>query len=178
MRYQRSFIVAGWMALLAGGAGCASIRGRPTPPPGGTPSAEERAACPMLVPGAEVTVEDTAGGVALAFTTGTGDVEELRRTAHRWAGMHARAYSTMPRRAGSGARGMIGGHGMNIASTARIEDIPGGARVVLTPLDSADLGRLREAALRHEEPTEASEFCLGMMGSSPPTSSAAGPPSP
>ena len=34
--------------------------------------------CPMAVPGTEVSVADTASGIALSFTTGSGDVNDLR----------------------------------------------------------------------------------------------------
>ncbi len=47
-----------------------------------------RAGCPMVVQGAEVTVTDTEGGVALTFTTGAADVADLRTRVQRMAQMY------------------------------------------------------------------------------------------
>jgi hypothetical protein len=44
--------------------------------------------------------------------------------------------------------GMMG-HGMMVASEAHAEDVEGGARILLTPKDPADLERLRQHAREH-----------------------------
>jgi hypothetical protein len=107
--------------------------------------------------------EDVDGGAALTFTT-TGEVAELRhRVAHR-AEMHAKHHGEgHGGRMGAGAReGMMGGgahEGMMVEhkgrmmppSTARSEEVEGGARLIITPRDPADLAKLREHAREHAE---------------------------
>lgn len=127
--------------------------------------------CPMQVDGTSVTAENVEGGVALSFTT-TGDVAELRRRVARMAEMHNRHASGeggMGMRAaaggddspskqedrggmmGGGMRngGMMGGGGgktMMPPSQARAQDVEGGARIVLTPVDPAKAATLQERA--------------------------------
>lgn len=127
--------------------------------------------CPMQVPGTTVTSEDVEGGVALVFTTTSkGDVAELRQRVQRMAEMHNQHHAAggmmmgccgaaAPHEQGPGAGpgheaggpgstmmggGMMGGGMMMPAATASVEDIEGGARLVLRPKDPAQLGALRQ----------------------------------
>lgn len=129
--------------------------------------------CPMQVEGTTVRAADVEGGVALTFTT-SGDVAELRRRVAHMAEMHGHhgehhghgmgmhgqssggggehAHGAQQGGAGQPQSGqhqggmMMGGGMMMPAATARTEEIDGGARVILTPRDPADLGKLREHA--------------------------------
>ncbi len=115
--------------------------------------------CPMTVAGTTARAEDVDGGAALAFTT-TGDVAELRRRVAHLAEMHEKQHgeghgAMMSGDEGKGMMGdgkgmMRGGMGMPPAS-ARSEEIDGGARLVFTPRDPADLPKLREHAHQHAE---------------------------
>lgn len=136
--------------------------------PGGGKAMMGAAQCPMAVPGTQVTAVDTSEGVALVFTTGTGGVEELRHRVAAMAEMHNRHHGGMGEHAGMvGQAGMMGGgdmtghagmdegghHGMTPPpSKATVQPVDGGAQILLTPLDAANLSSLRshahEAAVR------------------------------
>ena|SRR5687768_15202001 len=91
--------------------------------------------CPLALPGAQLRSEVTADGVALVFTTSGGDGAELRDRVQRMADRHnAAAPAVEPDAAGKKAP----------ASRAAVEEISGGARVVFTPADPAQVGVLRE----------------------------------
>ncbi len=110
--------------------------------------------CPMEVPGTKVSADDTQDGVAITFTT-TGDVAQLRDRVHHMAEMHEHMMQGgMMGSGGMGSGGMGSGHMMMkmVPSTARAEDIDGGARIVLTPKDPAQLADLR--AHVHEHATQ------------------------
>lgn len=116
------------------------------------PATAPAAACPGAVPGTRVTTSETSDGVALVYTT-TGDVADLRRRAEAMASrMDVRSGTAMGRGMGRGG-GPGGGMGMQTArmpaATARVEEIPGGARVVLTPEDPAQLDELRAHVKHH-----------------------------
>lgn len=128
-------------------------------------------ACPIALPGTTARAEDVDGGAALAFTT-TGDVAELRRRVARMAEMRDEHHGE-----GHGAqKGMHAGemhefhggkmHGgmMMPPSTARSEDIEGGARLVFTPRDPADLAKLREHTRQHAEKMASVHQCPMMHG--------------
>jgi hypothetical protein len=147
------------------------------------------AMCPMKVEGTQAAASDVEGGVALTFTTATGDVEALRaqvaRMAERHNAHHAGASSPDApaqgccQQAGQGPHGP-GHHGRHpamgkamgmpmMAAKASVEEVPGGARMVLTPNDPANLGTLRQHVHQH----------AGMMskgGCSCPAMKAAGRP--
>jgi hypothetical protein len=122
------------------------------------------AICPMGVPGTAVATSDTPDGVALAFTTPKGDIDELRAHVHRIANMHnALGTTTVASLHGPndtsppnapdklansplcGGMGMSGGTMMPLAS-ASVVDVDGGARLILTPKDPAQLVALRQHA--------------------------------
>jgi len=121
------------------------------------------AICPMGVPGTAVATSNVPGGVALAFTTPKGDIMELRAHVRGMADMHNASGTTMmaslrgPNNASApnasdkvadtacGGMGMSGGTMMPPAS-ASVVDIDGGARLILTPKDPAQLVALRQHA--------------------------------
>jgi hypothetical protein len=114
--------------------------------------------CPMALPGAAVSVTDVDGGVALSFTTTTGDLAELRRRVHRMAAMHQHHQGRRMEmgRAHGGKHSMRGGmmgkaHGRMPRSTATAEDIEGGARLLLRPVDPGQLDALRAHARAHAD---------------------------
>jgi len=102
----------------------------------------------MKVHGTAVDARDVDGGVALVFTTKTGDVEDLRQRVRHMAQMH-----------GTNAAGMMttttvsGVHSTPAevkirrepmpASTASAQNVERGARLVLQPKDPAQLPDLR-----------------------------------
>jgi hypothetical protein len=158
-------------------AGCASTSGARSEPTTSTAlaSAHEEGVstmggmCPAQVPGTTVTPVDVEGGVALAFTTSTGGVAELRQRVHRMAEMHDRQ---------AGGPGVRMDHGMTMpAATASAEDIEGGARLVLKPKDPSQLEALRQHAQMHARMMARGE-CPMMAPRGDSTSSVAPPPSP
>lgn len=101
--------------------------------------------CPMEVPGTQVSVADTQDGVAITFTT-SGEVAQLRQRVHAMAAMHEHMMSGGM----MGSGGAMGSSGMMmVPSDARAEDIQGGARLVLTPKDPAQLAQLRDHVHAH-----------------------------
>jgi hypothetical protein len=122
--------------------------------------------CPMMMKmDAQIVASDTSDGAAIAFTT-TGDVAGLRMRVRHMADMRNRmANGMMGMGKGDGMRGgddtgmrdggmrgdlgggmQRGGMGMMqmVPARASVEDIPGGARLVLTPADPARLVTLRQ----------------------------------
>lgn len=122
------------------------------PAEGSTPKEDVPAeACPTAVPGTSVEARDVEGGAVLEVTT-TGDVAAVRARARVYAehhGMpsheHERMYGGEYRSAPTGATGpatprpkMHGGvHGM-AGVQASVQDIDGGARIVLAPRGGGD----------------------------------------
>jgi hypothetical protein len=102
--------------------------------------------CPMKVPGVTVSTSEVEGGVSVVFTT-TGDVSDLRARVRRMAEMHEHM-GGMHHGGGAAKPGMMRGcmmgkaGGMH-AATATVEDVEGGARLILVPKDAADLPALR-----------------------------------
>ena len=117
--------------------------------------------CPMQVSRTHVSAVDTADGVALVFTT-SGDVAHLRQRVHKMAAMHEHM-TAGGMRSGSGAEMTESGGMMKmVPSSARAEDIDGGARIVLVPKNAAQLDELRVHVRTHAE-RMASGLCP-MMG--------------
>jgi hypothetical protein len=153
-------------------------------------------ACPMQVPGTTVTANDVEGGVALEFKT-TGDVAALRQRVQRMQAMHEHQAGggMMMGGAPSAGSGTPPGQGENAApapgqaqggrqmggmqrggmmmppATAAVEDIEGGARLVLRPKDPLQLAMLREHT-RMRATRMASGQCPMMPASQPATTSA------
>lgn len=119
-----------------------------------------RQACPIAVEGTDVEVEDTENGVALTFTTESGDVELVRERAEHLAAMYEMhrgrghmMWHHMGRGGGHMGRGMGPGAGQGPmpAANATVEEIEGGARLVLTPVGGEDLATLRQHARFHQQ---------------------------
>lgn len=108
--------------------------------------AESPRGCPLGVPGAQVTVEDTLDGVAMTFTS-KDKTDELRARARTSAAMYG------PQQAGighEGQHGQGGHHGLQPMQMPPVytstEDVENGARIRLAPVDPNDLGTLRAKA--------------------------------
>jgi hypothetical protein len=161
---MRTSIVLIIGALALGGCASSQANRQPAaaepqaaPPPmrpqqgtrGGSMGGDMAGMCPMAVEGTTVRAEDVEGGAAIVFTT-TGDVAELRRRVAHMADMHNQHH-------GDGHGHMMGMHGMMAGgmmmppATARSEEIEGGARLVLTPRDPAELANLRQHVHQHAE---------------------------
>lgn len=145
--------------------------------------------CPMMVDPAttQVTTSDTSDGVAIAFTT-TADVNELRTRVRHMADMHNQMVGMRAGETGGGGGmqgGMQGGMGMHegmqsgrmpahehvmrkpiVASRATAEDIPGGARIVLVPVEPSELTALRQDARMRAEMMQSGQ-CPMMAPQSP-----------
>jgi len=101
------------------------------------------ASCPMAVPGTMIVPKKVQGGAAIDFTTrDKAEVAELRQRVDETAARHNALQDLVP------------GHGLSgNASTpmngavASVQDIPSGARVVLTPQDPSQ----RKALQQHVE---------------------------
>lgn len=148
--------------------------------------------CPMMVEGTTARARDVEGGVAIVFTT-TGDVAELRQRVGQMAMMHNKKHG-QPGQSGqmemhgshhgggpaadenSDSQGMHGSMmgdeakmmcgQMMPPSTARSEAIKGGARLVLTPKDKADLAALRKSVHKHAQKMTSGQ-CPMMSGDAP-----------
>jgi hypothetical protein len=121
------------------------------------------AMCPMEVKGTTAGAEDVDGGAAMVFKT-TGDVAELRQRVAHMAEMHNQHHGEghgpgmgmQGGQAGAGGAeqsahaGMMAGM-MMPPSTARAEDVDGGARLILAPKDPADLNKVRQHVQQHAQ---------------------------
>ena len=176
----------GWVLAIA--AGCGSSQHQPAavaapPPAPATATAQPPTTCPMM-PASQVSTADTADGVAIAFVT-SGDPTALRAHVHRMAAMHG-MHGGMQGMQQGGMRGMQQGgmqgmqqggmqgmqqggmsmQGMpmiSVPSHATAEDIPGGARLVLTPDDPSQLPALRDQVRQHVAAMQRGE-CPMMRG--------------
>jgi hypothetical protein len=123
------------------------------------------AGCPMGVQGADVTVADTDGGVALTFTTDAGNVADLRTSVKKMAQMYETHHGYVGMmwdhmgdeglgRGGSGMGGENMGHmarrGMPAARNT-VTDTIKGARLAFWPTDPAQLDALRTHVRWHQE---------------------------
>jgi hypothetical protein len=121
--------------------GCAASR------PNGRLSAKALAAtlaCPMDVEGTSVTAQDTSDGAAMVFRT-TGDVDALRISVRELAEQH-------------NAHRAAGGAGMP-PSIATVEDVGGGARLVLTASGEEDVEVLQAMVAQRDEAMAAGGTC-------------------
>lgn len=167
MKRRSGFLVTSLLAMVVAACGSTAEGATPNQPqPAATGSAPapvqpRGAACPAG-PAVQIVTAETPTGVALQFTT-TGDVAGLRARVHRMAEKHNRMMGSgmgmqggMMGSGGGMQGGMQGSGGMHgrgmmmrmIPSRASVEDIPGGARLVLTPDDPSQLGALRDHARR------------------------------
>jgi hypothetical protein len=103
-----------------------------------------RQRCPMDIDGAEVEVSDTESGVALLFTTETGDIDDLRQ---RFQGMASRYQ----------AQDKAHGHGAIPSLHAAVVDVNQGVQLTLTPKNASGLEQIREHVRAHQSRMEAGE---------------------
>jgi len=93
----------------------------------------------MVEAGTAVTAEDTVDGGALVFVTSPASLEAVRKRTATLAQMHNQ-------HSGPGdAMGMM----IGTKSTAVVEDVPTGSRVVFTPTSPDDLGALQNELRMH-----------------------------
>jgi hypothetical protein len=143
-------------------------------------------ACPIAVPGTQLAAADTPDGVSVTFTTSPDRAEDLRARVHAMADMHNRhhlAGGPEGTHAGHGGMehggmmggGMMGGGMMGGGSTAgagagqasmmpppsraTVVDVEGGARLVVTPNDPADMDQLRSTVRTHAEHMQKTGTC-------------------
>ncbi len=161
--YARTFTTT---MIAVAAIACGSSKSAPStssgssaaPPHSG--SGEMAGMCPMELPGTQVSVADTEGGVALDFTT-SGDLAQLRQRVHGMAAMHEKMHEKMMSGGGMMGGGMSDGgmsgggmmgsdHAMKLVdSTAQAEDTDAGARIALTPKDAGQLEELRGHVREH-----------------------------
>lgn len=144
------------------------------PPPPETDELAETAPCPMAA--AQIEATEVPGGAAIELTT-RGDVDVLRAQVRRMAAMRNAMTQRMGARGHNMGGGMMGrgnecpgpdnmGDGMMgggmmgggmmgmramVPSHATVEDIPGGARLVLEPRDPDQLDTLRAQTRAYAE---------------------------
>ncbi|HSR54134.1 MAG TPA: hypothetical protein VLV83_25170 [Acidobacteriota bacterium] len=136
--------------------------------------------CPMMVEDVSVEVADTANGVALTFTTSSGEVSDLRSRVRHLAEMYGKHHemgamqwhpmgghgqhqhgATGEERHGGMQGEMHHGsgkemsHGMMPAATASVEEVEDGTRLLLVPADPSDFDSLRQHARMHCEKMKA-----------------------
>jgi hypothetical protein len=116
---------------------------------------------PMMRGDVEITASDTATGIAVLFTTKTGDVDELRRHVQRMSEIYITP----------GANGMMMGPNL-VPGAAVYEAVPGGARVTLTPKDAAQVDEYRSQVqacvymMKDGDPSGMQQMMKGMMAGS------------
>ena len=166
---MRTFLLLAPLSIALAACGGGHHAASATPPPAsasgsmmGSGHMGNMEMCPMGVPGTQIAVADVDGGIGVTFTT-SGDVADLRARVHPMAEMHASRVS------GEHAGMMSGMHMQMVPSRAVAEDIDGGARVVLTPNDPAQLDALRAQANQHADMMRRGECpMMKSMGEPPP----------
>lgn len=114
---------------------------------------EPSAACPTMLPGVEVTVEEIDSGAAMTFTTSEpAQVDELRARVRVMAGMHQQHAATPAGRTGTMP-----------PAIASVSDVPGGARLELRAIDATDQGALHEQALAQADEMRTAGTCPTMV---------------
>ena len=143
-------------------------RATATAPSTGAPTERGMAAlCPMSVPGTKVSPAETAAGEALTFTTSPDQAAALREKVHAMADMHNRHHASggEPGHGGMGSTtaGGVETDSMQMPppSHAAVEDLPDGARLLVTPNDPSDLPRLQATVRMHAE--HMAQHGCGMM---------------
>jgi hypothetical protein len=106
--------------------------------------------CPMKLPGTDLSVTDSENGIVLTITTKSGDVAELRRRIESMAKMHSMSSNNAM-------------HGNSIPFSIQYEEVPGGARLTLTPTDANQLNAFRTTIRKHAEQMKKGE-CSMMQG--------------
>lgn len=181
----RALALISVVGLAAAGTGCmaghvahgATMSAPPeeTAAPGGT-MGMSMAACPMAVPGTQLAAMDTQEGEALTFTTSPDRADELRARVRAMADVHNRHHAGgMQGMQGSMQHGGMMGGGTGQAgpgamammpppSRATVRDVEGGAQLVVTPNDPADLERLRSTIRMHADRMRQTGSCAEHAG--------------
>lgn len=169
MRNSLASLLGALLAVSVLGCGSGQSKSQPTSNP--PPSAHETK-CPMMPSaGTDIVATDTDDGIAIAFTT-AGDVAELRARIHHMAEMHDKmtemhhdmhddgsAAGGMEMGSGTGNPGMM--HMQMVPSRATVEEIAGGARIVLVPTEPSQLEALRTHAREHVTMMQKGECPMG-----------------
>ncbi|MFP2924440.1 hypothetical protein ACLESO_04330 [Pyxidicoccus sp. 3LG] len=142
-------------ATTSQGEGQSTAQQLPPVPEGEMPPerAELERDCPMMVPGARASAEDTPEGVALIIVTSEQDqVEELRERGrqmmqrqqeHGVSGRRGMEQAPGVEYQGMGGGGLAGTAGSpSVPSTARLEDIPQGFTITYAATKSSEQARL------------------------------------
>lgn len=122
------------------GCGASSASGGATSETMPEPSAMEATTsetCPLQVNGTTVTAADITDGATLTFVS-SGDVAEVRRRVRQMAEMHNRHHAH--------GGGMMGGTAAMPAMRAFVDEVDGGARLVLRPVDSSQTALIQAHA--------------------------------
>lgn len=139
-------------------------------------------ACPMEVPGTTVSAQDVEGGVALAFTTSSPQVDEVRRRVQHMAAMTEGegiddTQGKTPAETGEHEGMHEGMHEgakeetaplAEVVDSATAENIENGARLTLRTDDPAELAQLRQRAREHAQMMARGE-CPDLGGASTET---------
>jgi hypothetical protein len=163
------------LALMVASTGCMGHHAAEA----AAPSPRARAAapamaghCPMEVPGTQVSAADTQDGEAVTFITSPDHEADLRSRVHAMAdmhnehhqgggmdhgGMHGSGSMGRDTSTGSGAMGHM--ETMPPPSRASVQDVPGGARLVVTPSDPGDLERLQSVVRTHAQHMSETHAC-------------------
>ena len=122
------------IAMLAACGGPTSEQPRPI-----GPTVKTDASCPMILAGTSVSEEDTTNGGALVFVTSPTSLDGVRKASATLAQMHNQH------------SGPADAMGMMIAtkSTAVVEDVATGSRIVFTPASSDDIAALQNELRMH-----------------------------
>src|SRR5262249_51022109 len=102
------------------------------------------------VPGTDLSITDAENGIVLTITTKVGDVAELRHRVENMAKMHSASSNTAM-------------HGNMMAFSVKHEEVADGARLTLTPKNSAQLDAFRTTVRQHAEQMKNGE-CSMMQG--------------
>jgi len=105
--------------------------------------------CPMNLQGTSVTVADAATGVTVSITTKPENVTELRKRVEQMAAMHSGQASSAA---------MM--QGQMMPGTVKYEAIANGAKLTLTPKDSAKLVEFRTKVRAHVEMMQKGECSM------------------
>jgi hypothetical protein len=98
---------------------------------------QKQTMCPLAVPGVQVESAEAEGGAAIVYKTSEqGQVDELRKRVRMMAEAHnQRAQQGVP---------AVGEVPALAPARASVEDVDGGAKMVLTAIDPADAASVRE----------------------------------
>jgi hypothetical protein len=144
---MRKFLVL--LMLVPVGLFATGMQNAQTNPKPGMPMQGTMMSCPMNLQGTSVAVGDTATGIAVSITTKSENVAELRKRVEQMAAMHS-GQANSP--------AMM--QGQMMPGTVKYEAITDGAKLTLTPKDSAKLGEFRTQVRAHVEKMQKGECTM------------------